>query len=164
MKTYLWPVLAVLMLLGNLAHAQTACPPGMEAYGDGVCGYSQTEQPTQQSQLQAPQSPPQWESRWLAIATDSVKGSLGTATDMANKGQAEQTAMTNCRSKGGTQCKVDVSFGNGCAAMVSGDTSYNVQGAPTLDQATQVAMKTCSKATIHCHVYYSACSLPVRIQ
>jgi hypothetical protein len=164
MRTSGWQLLALLTLLGNVVHAQTACPAGMEEYGVGVCGYSQAQEPAQQSQQHAPQYQPAWDSRWLAIATDSAKGILGNATDMANKSDAERTAMANCEAKGGTQCKVDVSFGNGCAAMVSGDSSYNVQGAPTLDEATQVAMKTCNKATSHCHVYYSACSLPVRIR
>jgi hypothetical protein len=170
MKTCRWLLLGLLLLLGSSVHAEGECPPGMYptnppgAQGPVGCapipGYNQQRQAPQQQQ--AP--PAVWNSRWLAIATDSAKGSLGTATDMANQDEAEQMAMTSCRAKGGTQCKVDVSYGNGCAAMVSGDTGYNVHGAATLNEATQLAMQTCTKATTHCHVYYSTCSLPVRIQ
>jgi len=58
MKSILFFCLLFGILLSMKSHAQTACPPGMEAYGDGVCGYSRSEEPVKQTpQQQAIQSP-----------------------------------------------------------------------------------------------------------
>lgn len=152
------------LLLCGVSQAQTACPPGMEEYGAGVCGYSRPDEPTKQAVgQQAP--PPQWASRWLAVATDSVKGTLGSATDMQNRENAEQAAIADCQAKGGTKCKLDVSYSNGCAAMVVGDGGYNSNGAATENEAIQLGMKVCMNAGhTKCHVYYAVCSPPARIQ
>jgi hypothetical protein len=100
-----------------------------------------------------------------AIATDGVKGSLGTTTGMANREQAEKTAMSDCKAKGGSKCKLDVAYDNECAAMVVGNKGYSVNAASTVDADSQIAMKICgADGDTSCHVYYSACSLPVRIQ
>lgn len=153
-------------LLCTTSHAQTACPPGMEPYGAGVCGYSQP-MPSAQLPLQQPtnEETPQWESQWLAIATDSESGSLGTAIGMKNREDAERVALADCQAKGGTKCKLDVSYGNGCAAMIVGDGGYNSNGASTVDEAVRLGMKVCIDAGhTNCRVFYSACSLPVRIR
>jgi hypothetical protein len=106
-----------------------------------------------------------WADKWMAIATDSIKESLRTSTCMPDRYMAEQAAVTDCQAKGGTQCKLDVSYGNGCAAMVVGNGGYNSNGAATLNEAIQLSMKTCaSSGHTNCHIYYSACSLPVPIQ
>ena len=172
MKSILFSCLLFsLLLLSSVTHADGECPPGMfptnpsGTQGPVGCapipGYEQ-----QQGQQQTPQAPPpQWTSRWLAIATDSVKGTLGTATDMPNRENAERAAIKDCQTKGGMQCKLDVSYSNGCAAMVVGDGGYNSNGAATVDAAVQLGMKVCTSAGhTKCHLYYSTCSLPVRIQ
>lgn len=101
----------------------------------------------------------------MTIAADAITGSLGTAVDMPSSEEAERTAMSSCESKGGsTNCKIYVTYRNGCGAMVAGDKAFNVRGAPTLLEATDTAMKTCKGGTTNCRVYYSACSLPVRIK
>jgi hypothetical protein len=49
--------------------------------------------------------------------------------------------------------------------MVVGEGGYNAQSAAKVDQAVQLSMNVCTKAgRTNCHVYYSACSLPVRIR
>ena len=163
MKSILFFCLLFSLLLSTTSHAQTACPPGMEEYGEGVCGYSRSEEPTQQAPQQQA-APPQWTSRWGAIATDSVKAVLGTATDMASKNEAEQRALKECQTKGGTQCKLQNSYSNACVAMITGSKIFNVGSDADLNRAVQSGMKKCTAADTDCHVYYSACSLPVRIQ
>jgi len=49
--------------------------------------------------------------------------------------------------------------------MVVGNNGYNVGADATVDKAVQLGMKICTDAkNTNCHVYYSACSLPQRIQ
>jgi Domain of unknown function (DUF4189) len=82
---------------------------------------------------------------------------------MENKGLAEQAALAECKAKGGTACRLDVTYTNGCAAMVAGDAAYKVSSAATMDEAVGAATKICSSASTGCHIYYSACSLPRRV-
>ena len=170
MKIYRWLLFGSLLLLGSVGHAEGNCPDGYypigATSGQGgpqgcapIPGYGNN-----QTQAQSRPLPQRWVDRWMTIATDAVKGSLGTAVNMSSSNEAEEVAMADCRAKGGTQCKIDVTYVNGCAAMVAGDTGFNVHGAPTLNEAIQQAMNTCTASTTHCRVYYSACSMPVRIQ
>lgn len=73
--------------------------------------------------------PQQWVQQWQALATDSQKGVLGAAVNEATAQYAEQSAMADCKAKGGTQCHVEISFGNGCVAMVVGNSRMNVKDA-----------------------------------
>jgi hypothetical protein len=74
-------------------------------------------------------------------------------------------ALADCQAKKGSpNCKVELWYTNGCAAMVVGDKGHNAKAGATPDEAIQAAMKVCSSEDAHCFVYYSACSLPVRIQ
>ena len=157
---------ALLLLCSGTVHAQQ---PGVDCapiQGQGWSGCAPMNTTQGQQQPRAPLSPPeQWQDHWGAIATDAIHGSLGTAADMPSQSTAESKALADCQSKGGTKCKIDTRYRNACAAMVAGDTGYNVGSAATLSEAVQIGMKTCTDAgTAHCHVYYSACSLPVRIQ
>lgn len=160
--------LLVLLLATTTLHAQAACPPGTIPYGTGndpsACGpdNSQSDQP---QQPQAPRLPPQiWADYWGAISTDTPNGILGSSTHASSQANAEQAAVADCRSKGGTQCILQVSFRNGCGAMVIGDKGFNVNSAPTLGEAVQKGMAICTKTSGDCHVYYSTCSLPEQIQ
>ncbi len=168
MKLILLSYLLFGLLLSTMSHAQTACPPGMEEYGAGVCGYSQSEESAQQApQQQFPQKqapPTRWATRWGAVATDGPGGHLGAVTDLSSKSEAERAAIADCRAKGGLQCAVEISYDNECAAMAVGDKIHNVTADVTLDKAIQSSIKTCREADTNCHVYYTACSLPARIQ
>jgi hypothetical protein len=165
----------VLLLAATVVHAQNqgvgGCPPGEIPYSGtdlSSCGpipNGYNSQPSQQQQPQAPHTPPQvWADYWGAISTDTPKGLLGASAHASSQANAEQAAVADCRSKGGTQCTLQVSFRNGCGAMVIGDKVFNVNSASTLDGAIQKGMALCTKASSNCHVYYSTCSLPSRIQ
>jgi hypothetical protein len=172
MRTYRWLLFGLLMLLGGVVHAEGNCPPGYYPIGappgqggpQGCAPIPGDNNNQQQAQPQPPPPPPQWASQWGAIATDGPGGHLGVATNLSSKSEAEQVAMADCQAKGGTNCKIETWYSNGCAAMVVGDSGHNSNNAATLDEATQLGMKTCSASDTNCHVYYSACSLPVRIQ
>lgn len=171
MKGYRWLLFGLLLLLGNVVHAEGGCPPGLiPASGTDInsCvpippGYYSN----QQQALPQPPPPPisRWASRWGAIATDGPGGHLGVATNLASKGDAEQIAVTDCQAKGGSPCAIEVAYDNECAAMVVGHTEHSSNAAATLDEAIHLGMLTCNKAgDTNCHVYYSACSLPARVQ
>jgi hypothetical protein len=171
MKTCRWLLLGTLLMLGNVAHAEGGCPPGMiPASGTDInsCvpippGYNNNPQ---QAQPRPPQLPPQqWEDQWGAIATYEPNGSLGTATEMPSQSSAERAALADCQSKHGSTCKIQLSYRNQCAAMVVSDKGYNVTPAATVDLAVTKGMAICTKSgDPNCHVYYSACSPAVRIQ
>lgn len=172
MKTCRWLLLGLLLLLGSTVHAEGECPPGMfptnppGTQGPVGCapipGYDQQ----QQAQPQQPQSPPpQWATRWGAIATDGPGGHLGAVTGLTSKSDAQRLAIADCHAKGGIQCEVEVAYDNECAAMVLGHKEHSSNAAATTDEAVSLGMKICANAgDTNCHVYYSACSLPIRIQ
>lgn len=172
MKACRFLLLGLLLLLGNVTHAEGNCPPGYYPIGAPpgqagpqscapIPGYGNSQQ--QQHPQQSP--PPQWASRWGAIATDGPGGHLGIATNLSSKSDAEQEAIIDCQAKGGAPCAIEVAYDNECAAMVVGHTEHSSNAAATLDEAIHLGMLICNNAgDTNCHVYYSACSLPVRVQ
>lgn len=151
----------VLLLIAIAVDAQDC--GGVNA--GGTCVPPDVAMPGYQPQPQAPQSPPQiWIDHWGALSTDTPKGILGSSTNAINQESAEQAALADCRSKGGKQCVLQISFRNGCAAMVLGNKTFNTKSAATLDEAIQKGMSMCSSGDGNCHVYYSTCSLPTSIQ
>lgn len=149
------------------AHAEGGtCPPGMYPANPGSTSGVNACYPIPGYGNQQAQPPaPQWERRWGALATSAPDGILGVSTDKRSKQEASEVAVQDCQSKGGMNCKVELPYYNQCAAVVVGDGAYNTPSAPTVDEAVAMGMKTCrSSGRAGCHVYYSACSLPVRIQ
>jgi hypothetical protein len=171
MKTFRLLLFGLLLLLGGGVHAEGNCPPGYYPIGapqgqggpQGCAPIPGDDNNQQQAQPQPP--PPKWASRWGAIATYEPNGSLGTAANMPSQNSAEQAALADCQAKHGATCRVQLSYRNQCAVMVVSDKGYNVNSAATSDQAAQNGMQTCNKSgDPNCHIYYSACSLPVRVQ
>lgn len=144
---------------GSLAHAQVACPSGWIPYSATSCGPA----------LNSQQSPKpndhgatlQVGSRWGAIATDGVKGVLGTSTGERTEQGAANKALADCQAKGGAPCKLQLSYSNGCGAMSVGSRGFSTAGAGTKEEAVQKSMAICSSdGDTGCHVYYAGCSLP----
>jgi hypothetical protein len=48
--------------------------------------------------------------------------------------------------------------------MVVGNNVHSTNSASTETEAVRLGLATCKKAEPNCHVYYSGCSLPRRIQ
>ncbi len=159
-----WLATGMLLLFAGSVHAQAACPPGMIPYGTGqgqnMCG------PDDSQGQSRPRLPPQiWEPRWGAIATDGDGGSFGASANAPDQESADEAALANCRAKKGSRkCKIEIDYGNQCVAMAAGDIGYNTKSGLTSDLAVHAAMKVCSAATTHCYAYYTACSMPQRIQ
>ncbi|USA54373.1 DUF4189 domain-containing protein [Acinetobacter sp. C32I] len=135
---------------------------GMNPGGHGVgptplCYWKQQSQHGG-SQQSAPQPTGYWVKTWGAMAADGKKGILGTFTGANSKQQAESKALNECQSKGGS-CQV-FSYFNQCAALVSGDNHYVIQGAENIDVASKVGMTDCQKKDKGCRVHYSACTEP----
>ena len=165
------PFVLMLPLFGFLffhvpAHAEGNCPTGYYPIGgQGVQGCAPIPGYDQQQPSQAPVAPaPRWGSSWGAIATDGTHGVLGTTSGALTRNSAEYDAIKNCEARGGTQCALDVSYGNSCAAMLVGDHGYSIKTGRTQDEAIKNATKACNAADQNCHVYYSNCSLATRIQ
>lgn len=154
--------LPILLVVATATHAQDC---GGMANAGGTCVPPDVAMPG--NQQQAPQPPPQkWLDHYGAIAVDGDKWLVGISTDANSYQQAEQLAQLDCASKGGIACKIQISYRNQCAAMVIGNDGklFNTNDGPTVDAATQKGMQMCTPEAHDCRVYYSACSLPARIQ
>jgi len=147
-----------------VTHAEGGCPPGQypqQGQGWQTC----VPIPGAGANQQAPSPPPaQWADQWQAIATDKQKAILGTSAGSASSDASAQAALSDCQAKGGSDCDVQITYRNGCVAMVIGNTLMNTKGAPTKAEAERLAMAKCSEADTDCHVYYSACNAAVRIR
>jgi transposase len=145
-------------------HAEGGCPPGQ--YPQQGQGW-QTCVPipgADQGNTQAAQNQGHWETRWGAVATFEPTGVLGGVTGLRTKGEAEQAAMTDCRAKGGTSCKLEVAYQNGCAALAGSDSGYVVTSDADTAKAESAALATCNRAgNANCRIFYSACSKAVLI-
>lgn len=150
-----------MLVFGLQARAQVACPPGWITYSATSCGRAPSAQ--QSPQTSGYGSPAPLESRWGAIATDDVKGVLGTAVGERSEQGAQSTALADCRAKGGSPCKLQLSYSNGCGVMLVGSRGFSTAAAGTKEEAIQKGMAICSSdGDTGCHVYYTDCSSPGR--
>lgn len=166
MKISRWLLCVTLLLTGHKVNAQAACPPGMIPYSTGsdnsACGPDDSQQQAPARQQLPPRQ--RWEDRWGAIATDGPGGSFGASTNMLSRNSAENRALVECHSKKMNVCSIELWYRDACAAMVIGDNRHTSNYAPTESEAVQIGMQKCNAVDTNCHVYYSACSLPQRIQ
>lgn len=163
MKRMALLLLLAIVHLYSIAHAEGGCPPGQ--YPQSGQGWQSCVPIPGYTQGSNSSTPPQrWVSKWQAIATDVPQGILGTSKDVSTADESEKVAIADCRAKGGVTCEIQISYRNGCVAMAVGEKTSNVRGAATLDAAEATSMDECSKGNTKCVVYYSACSLAVRVQ
>ena len=164
---------ALLVLWGTSVEAWAQqCAPGQTPYPyqytpNGPVTWQCQGSPTlSPSQNAAPPSPPaeRWLDRYGSIASDADRGIYESVREMTSVASAEQAALANCKLKGGRKCEVLLTYRNGCAAIVFGDTVYLAQTGSTVEAANQKALSQCSAATTNCRVEWNVCSLPMRIQ
>ncbi|ENX05970.1 hypothetical protein F898_02914 [Acinetobacter courvalinii] len=106
---------------------------------------------------------PVWADRWGAIASDG-NGIYGIVTDLPSKRKASKSAIQECKNRGGRTCALERAYYNQCAAVVMTDTWTAFANAPTLQQATEIGQRDCTASnTGSCRVYWSGCSMPVRV-
>jgi len=110
------------------AWSEGGCPPGQ--YPQQGQGW-QACVPIPGSSTNTGSPKPQWIEQWQAIATDAHNGVVGVSKDKASPDDSVQAAISDCKSKGGINCRIEISFGNGCVAMVFGNSLKNTQGGET---------------------------------
>ena len=98
----------------------------------------------------------------LAMGTDG-KG-FSTSGVMTSARRAKNTALEQCRAKGGVGCRVILPMKNQCGAMVWGETYWATGLGPLLQDAIGIATKMCQAKTTDCQVYYSSCASPQRLR
>jgi hypothetical protein len=162
-------LLAIALLCSSfIAHAENGCPSGMIPYSGTDTSSCGPIPPGYYQNNQGQRTPPiRWISKWGALATDTDTGfgSVGVAANFYSKGEAESEALSDCKARGGVNCKLQNWYSNGCVAMIMGKTGFNVGSKSTLNETIESGMKICKDAgDSNCHVYYSACSLPERAQ
>lgn len=106
-----------------------------------------------------------WADRWGAIADDG-NGVSGIVSSMQSKQQAENSAISECKKRGGGACAVALTYHNQCAAVATGEHGASLYHAETEDKAVESAMKNCEikQGAGACRLYYSGCSLPEQVQ
>jgi Domain of unknown function (DUF4189) len=164
MKYGLFPLVlgAVMLLLHSFrVRAEGGCPPGQ--YPQEGQGWKTCVPIPDNDHGGRPAMPVRWQEQWQAIATDTPKGIMGTSVNQATADDSVRAAISDCHAKGGTDCQIEISYGNGCVALVFGSALKNSRSASTKEEAERRAMQKCSEEDANCHVFYSACSLPKRI-
>jgi hypothetical protein len=145
------------------AHAENGCPNGFTPWRIPVESQNDCVAITDYGNEQ-PAPPPraQWQTRWGAIAT--ANGAFGAVKNQSSKRKAESAAMVHCKANGGADCEVAVSYSNQCAALVWGENWSQTARSPYVAQAENLAMQLCNERAKNCRVFYSDCSIPVRIR
>lgn len=114
------------------------------------------------------QAPTRWEKRWGAIAYDSVTGKLGAVTDMTSKRKAVNGALSQCKSKGGQDCKVSLNYYNQCAALAWGEGDggiFRASSGPDLEEVKTRALANCENSSGGaCEIFYTGCSKAELVQ
>jgi len=161
----------MLLLLSSAVHAQQQCvwrpegPRGPAWYqpgGWGDCDNNASQQPT---------TPPiRWASRWGAVAIDHRTANIGTITAQATEKDAKRIALERCESEGNKNCKIEATYANQCVAIAWGTRYSSTKDGPTIEQASERALRTCEKGKKEggdedsCKIILAECSLPERIQ
>lgn len=141
-----------LVLASNATHAQVGpCPPGMSQYpspsGVPSCGPRRLGQATGH-----------WQTQWGAIAGGN-DGTSGWASNQSDEDSAKRIAIENCVSRGGSQCEVELTYRNGCIAVVNGSGVHNAASDATAKRAVHTALDQCNKdGGKDCHVFRVECS------
>lgn len=150
----------MLALCGTLAAQEQPNSAGYHARHNPTSPYYVGGRPEQ-----TPATPPEWwEDRWGAIAEDG-NGVFGIVSDTKSERKARKGALQECKKRGGGECSVVATYSSQCAAIVANDIASYRGYAASEDGAIADAEMKCSKSSISgCHVFYSGCSLPVRIK
>jgi hypothetical protein len=168
MKMFSLLLLAAILLLINLqvdaqVHPCSGPGPGEVVVGQTEVSNGVAPTPLCRSVEGQDASPSQtttlhWVSQWGAIATDEPHGVLGFSTGLSSASKAEKAAIEDCRTKGGANCTLQVSYANGCGAVVVGDTVFNVNWGHDERDASSKGIRACERDSKNCHVYFTTCS------
>lgn len=116
---------------------------------------------------------PHWRLTWGAIASDKNSGDIGVIVGKFSAREAKNQAMQRCGQHGATRCKIDLAYQNQCAVIAWPSQDDKLvggivvtRGGPTIDDASQGALATCSSANegAKCTIVFSDCTKPVLVQ
>lgn len=158
-----------LLSVAGLANAEGGRPSGMIPYsgtdlsscGPVPAGYYNN------SSGDIPQSiapPTRWADKWGAIALSGTNDSVGVSTDMTSEEAARTAALEDCQAAGGGRCLVQLAYYNQCGVLAWSERFANSATAGTIEEASDIAINTCSKNTSNCKIVYSNCTRARRIQ
>ena len=167
-------LITLLLFVGifHVTRASAQCAAGIPSAGNPEClppddanspyyqgdGSQQPVQPQQQPRAV-------WATRWGAIVIDDDTGQAGMVVNYASKSEAVDAAMHDCQEHGSPHCQVELVYHNQCAAIAQGGNSHLSAGGPTRENAEAYALDKCKQgAKTNCTIYYTGCSLPVRVQ
>lgn len=163
MKTVGWLLLALGSVAWIPAHAEQGCSDGFYPGGTQPGGQTCVPIPGYGTSGGGETPSEQWQSRWGAIATDP-SGKTGIAGNALTKKAAEKAAVSQCQTKGGADCKVKLSYRNACGVLAWGGGFMATASAETLGEASEMALKGCSKDSLECEVFFSDCSYAQRVR
>lgn len=153
-------ILLLALAASPMAFAQTACPSGV-APGSPQCGSDSGT--SRGAAPAAPRYTGEWIKTWGSIAGSDALGESGSALGKLSEQEANETAIRLCAAGGAKDCKVNLSFYNQCAVLVSGPERSYTQGSASIERATGLAMKACEKSNggQSCKLLWSGCSDPI---
>ncbi len=153
------------------ASAEGNCPPGYYPTGGDQAGWHGCApmnggigDESEDNEPEASQAAQEvWEDRWGAIAT--ANGAMGQAVSKKTKDEAIEEALKDCRDRAGKEsCKLKVAYYSQCVALAWGASGNVAARGPDLREVEERAVEKCSNDFRNCKIYYSACSLPVRVR
>lgn len=152
-----------LVLLGSASAAAQQCPAGLAGMPNCLPP-DHPSSPHADGGRRPNVSGAVWADRASAVAMGASASGFTATPPMESKRAAERAALAECKSKGGTGCKVVMSYINSCAALVWGLEYRTGAYGATVQEAAAIATQRCAQKTEDCQVFYSACSLPERIR
>jgi hypothetical protein len=143
------------------AHAEGGCPPGQvpqQGQGWASCIPLPDNGVVPGSDFVGPTK----EARWISVATDGVKGIIGQSDESKTNEEAVSTALSDCATQGGTDCKDLASVKNGCLSIATSSLGFGAGIGPTQQAANNDANGICqSGPDKNCRSIYARCVSPV---
>ncbi|MFK3649763.1 DUF4189 domain-containing protein [Lysobacter enzymogenes] len=157
-------IFSVSLLLGVLAFhnacAEQGCPDGFVPNPTWTQGQQQCIPGPPSAGGAAGRRAP----RWGAIAMDNTSGKTGLSGGMSTKCKAETGALAQCQRKGGVGCELKLTYQNQCGALAWGEGRMATAKAPTLEEASDLALAECRRTASQCEIFLSNCSFAERVQ
>ncbi|WDS36051.1 DUF4189 domain-containing protein [Pseudoxanthomonas sp.] len=156
---FLWLLLTV-----SPAGSQTRCPPG--ATPGSVQCLPDNKQASESGIIT--KSNGYWEKTWGAYASgDDASTSAVSAAGFSSKKEAAEAALAGCKEKGGSGCRIKITYFNQCMAIAEtisdiekGGSFFTSEG--TIEKAEESASRYCEEHYgTACHAVYSKCTAPI---
>lgn len=132
---FLWPTIGTAQQPGSSAYNQVLLP------GHGVGD-------TRQARL-----------AWGAFSISPADQWSGSATGFASESEASESAIADCRKRGGTACAVEFTYANQCVAVAATSTNHAWSRGKTAGDVRSKALSACGAS---CEIFYEDCSFPAR--